>query len=97
MVFTDCPACLDQADAGHDGRGDAPALRDSPGAVERKARRPSTAPAYYLGRRAHVWIAAMRARRAAGATAREFGTSGPPTADKKGRGHHLLLPSTFNV
>ena len=30
---------------------------------ERKVRRPNTAPAYYLGRPAAVWIAAMRPRR----------------------------------
>jgi hypothetical protein len=44
---------------GHDG-DDGSALRDFPAASERKDRRPNTAPAYYLGRPAAVWITAMR-------------------------------------
>jgi hypothetical protein len=39
------------------------ALRDFPAEPERKARRPNTAPAYYLGHPAGLWITAMRPRR----------------------------------
>ena len=49
----------------HDGRdsGGGSALRDFPGTPERTARRPNTAPAYYLGHPARLWITAMRPRR----------------------------------
>jgi hypothetical protein len=36
--------------------------RDCPTPAERKTRRPNTAPAYYLGRPASLWIAVMRPR-----------------------------------
>jgi len=36
------------------------ALRDAPAAPERKHRRPNTAPTYYLGHPAAIWIGAMR-------------------------------------
>ena len=39
------------------------AVRDFPAAPERKDRRPNTAPAYYLGHPAGLWITAMRPRR----------------------------------
>ena len=49
----------------HDGRdsGGGSALRDFPGTPERTARRPNTAPAYYLGRPARLWITATRSHR----------------------------------
>jgi len=52
--------------------GGGAARRDFPGSSRRHARRPVTAPAYYLGRPAGQWIAIMRPRRrlATGAGAR---------------------------
>ena len=49
----------------HDGRNGngAPALREYPAGPERTARRPNTAPAYYLGHPAGLWITSMRPRR----------------------------------
>ncbi len=49
----------------HDGRDDAGgiAVRDSPAGPEPGISRPSTAPAYYLGRPARLWITVMRPRR----------------------------------
>ena len=49
----------------HDGSdsGGGFALRDFPGEPERKARRPNTAPAYYLGHPAGLWVTVMRPRR----------------------------------
>jgi hypothetical protein len=47
---------------GHDGRGGS-ALQDFPAGPEQKVRRPNTAPAYYLGHPASLWITAMRPRR----------------------------------
>ena len=38
-------------------------LPDRPAAPERETSRPNTAPAYYLGHPAHLWITVMRARR----------------------------------
>jgi len=46
---------------GHDGT-DGPAVRHSPEA-ERRHRRPNTAPAYYLGHPAALWITVMRPHR----------------------------------
>ena len=40
-----------------------PARRALPAKPDRNARRPNTAPAYYLGHPASLWIAAMRPRR----------------------------------
>jgi hypothetical protein len=50
---------------GHDGRdGTAGSgLRDFTVEPQRKAHRPNTAPAYYLGNPARLWIAVMRPRR----------------------------------
>lgn len=48
-------------DGHHGGGGSAP--RDFPAAPGRTARRPNTAPAYYLGHPAALWITAMRPRR----------------------------------
>ena len=55
----------DSLQRGHDGRhgGSGAALRDVPGAAERTVRRPNSAPAYYLGHPAALWITAMRPRR----------------------------------
>ena len=47
---------------GHDGRGGF-ARRDVPAGAERKVRRSNTAPAYYLGHSAGLWITVMRPRR----------------------------------
>jgi hypothetical protein len=44
------------------------------GPAERKDRRPNTAPAYYLGHPAAVWITAMRPR-AAGSSLNRSGTA----------------------
>jgi len=50
---------------GHDGRdgGGGFARQDFPAEPERTGRRPNTAPAYYLGHPAGLWISAMRPRR----------------------------------
>jgi hypothetical protein len=60
----------DSLQHGHDGRdgGGGSGLRDFPADPERKARGPNTAPFYYLGRPAAVWITAMRPRRRPTAT-----------------------------
>ena len=49
----------------HDGHGSGGrlAIRDFPASPQREVSRPSTAPAYYLGRPARLWITAMRPRR----------------------------------
>jgi hypothetical protein len=43
-------------------RGDGPADRHPPGQPEQEASRPNTAPAYYLGRPAWLWLSATRPR-----------------------------------
>lgn len=48
--------------------GGGSALRDFPRAPERNALRPNTAPAYYLGHPARLWITVMRPRRRASAS-----------------------------
>ena len=50
---------------GHDDRhgGGGPAPRDIPAEPERTGRRPNTAPSYYLGHPARLWITVMRPRR----------------------------------
>jgi hypothetical protein len=55
----------DSLQHGHDGPHgrDASALRHYPAGPERPGSRPNTAPAYYLGHPAAVWITAMRPRR----------------------------------
>ena len=60
------------ARAGSRAGGGLAARRDFPGSPRRHARRPVSAPAYYLGRPAGQWIAIMRPRRrlATGAGAR---------------------------
>ena len=52
----------DSLQRGHDDRGGF-ALRDFPAEAEQKVRRPNSAPAYYLGHPAGLWITAMRPRR----------------------------------
>ena len=55
----------DRLQRSHDGPdgGGGSARRDFPGEPDRKGRRPTTAPAYYLGHPASLWITAMRPRR----------------------------------
>ena len=59
------PAGRDSLQRGHDDRrgGGGSALRDFPAKPGRNARRPNTAPAYYLGHPAALWITAMRPHR----------------------------------
>ena len=52
----------DSLPRGHDGRSRF-APRDFPAEPERNPRRPNTAPTYYLGHPASLWITAMRPRR----------------------------------
>ena len=54
---------------GRDGRGGF-AVRENPAGPGQKISRPNIAPAYYLGRPAHVWIIAMRSRRSPTASTR---------------------------
>jgi hypothetical protein len=60
MMFLDCPAYLDQEGAVRCGL---PAEVRCRG---RHARRPNSAPAYYLGRPARQWVTIMGPRRTAG-------------------------------
>jgi hypothetical protein len=55
----------DSLQRGRDGRhgGSGSARREFPAKPERRGRRPNTAPAYYLGHPAALWITAMRPRR----------------------------------
>ena len=55
----------DSVPGSHDDRrgGGGSALREFPAKPGRNARRPNTAPAYYLGHPAALWITAMRPRR----------------------------------
>jgi hypothetical protein len=55
----------DSLQRGHDGPhgGGGSALRPVPAEPERTGRRPNTAPAYYLGHPARLWITVMRRRR----------------------------------
>ena len=59
------PAGRDSLQRRHDDRrgGGGSAPRDVPARPGRTARRPNTAPAYYLGHPAALWITAMRPRR----------------------------------
>jgi hypothetical protein len=62
MCSTDGPvdSVMIRCPAGHSFAGSAPrAFRARP---DRKARRPNTSPAYYLGHPADVWLTAMRPR-----------------------------------
>ena len=64
-VAATSPAWRDRLQRGHDGRHGrrGSALRDIPAEPDRNARRPNTAPPYYLGHPAAMWIIAMRPRR----------------------------------
>ena len=55
----------DSVQRSHDGRDgtDGSAVRHFPAEPERRDRRPNTAPAYYLGHPARLWITVMRPRR----------------------------------
>jgi hypothetical protein len=92
MMFLECPSRLDQENAARRGL---PAEATGTGSLagrdrlrgghdgvpERIARRPNSAPAYYLGRPARLWIPLMRPNRRSGAAARKFGAPGPDLAD----------------
>ena len=76
----------DSVQRGHDDRrgGGGSALRDFPAKPGRNARRPNTAPAYYLGHPAALWITAMRPRRrrtASGYLLEAAVSGGNPTRD----------------
>ncbi len=53
---------LQRSHDGHDGT-DGSAARHFPAEAERRDRHPNTAPAYYLGHPAALWITVMRPRR----------------------------------
>jgi hypothetical protein len=59
------PAQRDSLQGNHDGRADSRgiAARELPGKPEGGIPRPNSAPAYYLGRPARLWITAMSPRR----------------------------------
>src|SRR5271169_741429 len=76
----------DSLQRGHDDRrgGGGFAVRHSPAEPERRDRRPNTAPAYYLGHPAALWITAMRPRRRPAAARHPVEaavSSGHPTGD----------------
>ena len=76
----------DSAQRSHDGRDgtDGSAVRHSPAEPERRDRRPNTAPAYYLGHPAALWITVMRSRRRPAAARYPMEaavSSGNPTRD----------------
>jgi hypothetical protein len=76
----------DSVQGSHDGRhgSGGSALRDVPAEPERTARRPNTAPAYYLGHPAALWITAMRPRHertASGHLLQAAVSGGNPTRD----------------
>jgi hypothetical protein len=58
---SDSSARNDSPQHGHDDQG-GPALRHGPAEPARTGRRPNTAPAYYLGHPAALWITVMRPR-----------------------------------
>ena len=61
-----------------------PPVRDFPAKPGRNARRPNTAPAYYLGHPAALWITVMRPRRrpaASGYLLEAAVSGGHPTRD----------------
>jgi hypothetical protein len=76
----------DSLQRGHDDRDgtDGSAARHSPAEPEPGHRRPNTAPAYYLGHPAALWITAMRPRRrptASGYPVEAAVSGGHPTRD----------------
>ena len=80
------PAGRDSPQRGHDDRRGAggSSLRDFTAKPGRNARRPNTAPAYYLGHPAALWITAMRPRRrrtASGYLLEAAVSGGNPTRD----------------
>jgi hypothetical protein len=73
----------DSPQHGHDDQG-GPALRHGLAEPERTGRRPNTAPAYYLGHPAALWITVMRPRRRRSASRhliQAAARSGNPTRD----------------
>jgi hypothetical protein len=86
----------DSLQRGHDDpHGDgASALRHFPAGPQRKGSRPNTAPAYYLGHPAALWITAMRPRRRPASTRYPMEATvsgGNPTRDS-GVLQHSWLP-----
>ena len=74
----------DSLQRSHGGGGSA--RRDFPSEPEFKGRRPSTAPAYYLGRPAAFWITVMRPRRRSTASrypVKSAVSGGNPTWDSR--------------
>jgi hypothetical protein len=72
----------DGAQRGHDGRqGGGSAIRQLPASPERDGRRPNTAPAYFLGRPAALYLSALRSRPKTAAARYPVGAAG-----RSGRG-----------
>jgi len=85
----------DSVQGGHDGRNgtDGSAVRHFPAEAERRHRRPNTAPAYYLGHPAALWITIMRPRRRPAAARYPAGPGDlvTPPASAVPRSHHVGL------
>lgn len=73
---------------GRDGAGGI-AVRDFPAGPEPGISRPSTAPAYYLGRPARLWITVMRPRRRRTTTDHPVQAAGRLAADGRFMNHNL--------
>jgi hypothetical protein len=84
----------DSLQRGHDGRRSSggSARRDFPAEPERKGRRPNTAPAYYLGHPADLWITAMRPRRRRTASRHLMEAGGPRAASAARTSNHASHP-----
>jgi hypothetical protein len=71
-------AAPDRLPGGHNGRaGTAGSVIHGPGGPGHAIRRPNTAPAYYMGRPASVWITAMSPRRRGTASTHLMPAVGP--------------------
>jgi hypothetical protein len=83
-------------------RGDGPAVRHLPGQPDREASRPNTAPAYYLGRPAWLWLSATRPRRRPAPLAAAQTQTGGGTQPAHPAGHtrpepHWAIPEAANA
>jgi len=77
----------------HEGRADGGRLAvPHPGGPKREARRPNGAPAYYLGRPAHIYITAMRPHRHAASDHPEQAVTGGGERPPSQHGHSLGGP-----